>query len=367
MSSEAEAVPPSDGKILIVGGYGQVGRSIAERLAPLFPGRVTVAGRNLDKAMALAAAIGHGAEGRAVDIFSAASNAALDGVVLAVVCLDQLETRFAEQCLSRGIHYVDISADYDFLSQVEMLDSLARQHGATATISVGVAPGLTNLLAARAREMLEKIERVDILLEFGLGDHHGQAAVEWMFDNLDATYEVCENGQPKPVRSFGESLDMRLPGQSSARPAWRFNFSDQHVIGRTLDVPSVSTWVRFENRFSTWLFAKFSQAGLGRLLHRRRWRAIAVWLFMNVHMGSDVCGIAVQATGRDAADKEKTLTLGLIGRREAMMTAIVTVETVRQLLVGEPPVGVFHSEQIVELDPVIMALRKDLPDLYVSL
>ena len=50
ISSETETVPPDSGRILIVGGYGQVGLSIAERLAPLFSGRVTVAGRNFDKA-----------------------------------------------------------------------------------------------------------------------------------------------------------------------------------------------------------------------------------------------------------------------------------------------------------------------------
>ena len=366
ISSETETVPPDSGRILIVGGYGQVGLSIAERLAPLFSGRITVAGRNFDKATAAAAGIGHGAEARAIDIFAADSTNALDDVALVVVCLDQTDTRFVEQCLSRGIHYVDISADYDFLSRVEKLDELAKQNGVTAMLSVGVAPGLTNMLAAHAREGMEQVDRIDILLEIGLGDHHGQAAVEWMFDNLDAEYEVKESGRPRSVRSFGESINIRLPGQHAERPAYRFNFSDQHVIGRTLDVPAVSTWFRFEDRVSTWLFAKSSQAGLGRLLRRHWWRKIAVWLFMKVHMGSDICGVAARATGR-ARDGAETLTLGLIGRKEALMTAIVAAETARQLLSGNPVAGVLHSEQAIALGPVVSALRRELPGLVVAL
>ena len=193
---------PNGGRILIVGGYGQVGRSIAERLARIFPNRVMVAGRNVYKAKATAAELGYGTEGRAVDIFAADAAAALSDVSLAIVCLDQSDTGFVEQCLSHGTHYIDISADYAFLSEVEKLDDLAKRNGAAAVLSVGVAPGLTNMLAARARERMERTDRIDIVLEFGLGDHHGPAAVEWMFDNLDATYEVKENGQLKPVRSF---------------------------------------------------------------------------------------------------------------------------------------------------------------------
>jgi len=366
MSSETETVSADGGKILIVGGYGQVGRMIAERLAPLFPDRVTVAGRNPDKAEAAAGEIGHGAKGRAVDIFAADAGDALDGVTLALVCLDQTDTRFVAQCLSRGIHYVDISADYGFLSQVEALDGLARRHGATAMLSVGVAPGLTNMLAAEARKKMQSVERIDILLELGLGDHHGHAAVEWMFDNLDVAYEVQESGRAKSVRSFGESLKLHLPGQRAARTAYRFNFSDQQVLGRTLGIPSVSTWLRFEDRVSTWLLAKSSQMGMGRLLRRPWWRKIAVWFFMNVHMGSDICAVAVRATGR-TKDGAETLTLGLIGRKEALMTAIIATETTRQLLTDNLVAGALHSEQAVALGPVISALREDLPDLVVTL
>ncbi|HXV25913.1 MAG TPA: saccharopine dehydrogenase NADP-binding domain-containing protein [Alphaproteobacteria bacterium] len=355
-----------NGNILIIGGYGKVGRSIAERLAPLFPGRVIVAGRSLDKAKAAAAGIGHGAEGRAVDILTEDAGGVLDGVTLALACLSQTDTRFVEQCLSRGVHYVDISADYDFLLRVEKLDGLAKRHGATAILSVGVAPGLTNMLAARARQRMERVERIDILLELGLGDHHGQAAVEWIFDNLDAEYDVKDHGRAKSVRSFGESLNLRLPGQRAGRPAYRFNFSDQHVIARTLGVPTVSTWLRLEDRVSTWMLAKSSRAGIGRLLRRPWWRKVAVWLFMNVHMGSAICGVAVRATGR-TENGEDTLTLGLIGRKEALMTAIIAAETVRQLLSGNPIPGILHSEQAVKLDPVVSALRRDLPDLVVAL
>ncbi|GHB45989.1 hypothetical protein GCM10007094_39120 [Pseudovibrio japonicus] len=339
---------------------------IAERLAPELPGRIALAGRSLNKAKTAAAKVGYDTEGRAVDIFAMDVGDALNDIELVLVCLDQTSTGFVELCLSRGIHYVDISAEHDFHSQVEALDDLAKRNEATALLSVGTAPGLTNLLSARARDQMEQLDRIDILLQFGLGDHHGQAAVEWMFNNLDTTYSVMDNGNARQVRSFGESIALGLPNSREKRSAYRFNFSDQHVIGRTLEVPSVSTWVQFENRLTTWLFAVSSRAGLGRLLRRPFWRKIAVWLFMNVHIGSDVCGVAVRARGR-AKNGAEEITVGVIGRNEAKMTAIIAAEMTRQVLTLNQEAGVSHSEQTIEIDPVIAALSREFNDMFVSI
>ncbi len=365
MSSNHPNAQPDASKILIVGGYGAVGLSIAERLAPGFPGRVVIAGRSIEKAQVAAAKVGHGTDARAVDIFSADAGHALDGVAMTIVCLDQADTGFVEHCLSRGIHYVDISAEYSFLAQVETLDDLARRNGATALLSVGAAPGLTNLLAARASEKMDNVERIDILLEIGLGDRHGQAAIEWMLDNIDTPYQVMENGRLTSVRSFGDSMALGLAGQERKRPAYRFNFSDQHVLARSLNTPSVSTWIRYDGRFVTWLFAVASRAGLGRLLRRPFWRKSAVWLLLNVHMGSDTIGIAVRAVGRNGSQPAETV-VGVTGRKEARMTAIIAAESARQVLTSPPGPGVWHSDQAISLDPVVAALRSEYPDLVVN-
>jgi len=71
--------------ILIVGGSGVVGSRIAEQLAPDYGDRVIVAGRNLDRAKVIAAAIGHGVHARVVDVNVPSSiAAALDDVAVVI-------------------------------------------------------------------------------------------------------------------------------------------------------------------------------------------------------------------------------------------------------------------------------------------
>jgi short subunit dehydrogenase-like uncharacterized protein len=355
----------TDDKILIIGGYGNVGRVIARQLASLFPGRVVVAGRNLASAVEAAETIGDGAQARAIDIRSPEAATELEEIDLVVVCLDQENVGFAEQCLSRGIHYVDISAHYTFLAKVEQLDELARSHGATAILSVGVAPGLTNLLAARVVELMDRVDRLDILVELGLGDSHGRAAIEWMLDNLDAEYEVPQNGELQTVRSFDESIELPLPTGSVQR-AYRFNLSDQHVLARTLGVPSVSTWVSFTSPLFTRLAARASTSPVAKWLRQPFLRRLAVRSLQNVGVGSDRCAVAVRALGI-GEDGDDTCIIGVTGHNEALMTGVVAAETARQLLTNTPAPGVYHSEQVIALDQIVEALERELPGLEVDL
>jgi len=350
----------ANGKVLIVGGYGQVGRAIAERLAPHFPGRVIVSGRDGDKAREAAANIGYGTLGHAVDITTRSNDGILDDVALALVCLDQADTGFVEQCLGQGIDYLDISADNGFLVKVERLDAVAKTAGATAVLSIGVAPGLTNLLAAHACALMDGVDRVDLVLEFGLGDRHGRAAVEWMFKNFNVPYDVLEKGVSKPVRSFGDARTFYQSHSGKKRKAHRFNFADQHVIARTQKIPSVSTWVCFDSKFITSLFAMSLRLGLGRLLRKPWWRRHAVWLFMHVRAGSEICGISAYAT-KEIDGRSKTIEIGLIGRKESVMTAIAAAQTVHQVLSTPPGPGVYHSDQVIKLDPIVAALKDEIP------
>lgn len=170
--------------ILIVGGYGAVGRVIAQTLADKFPGQVIVAGRNYEKANALA----QGSDGKIkpyqLDLTTAHENPEiLDGVAVVVMCLDVPDMRFVQQILQRGIHYVDITADDEILQQIEALADVAKVGGSTAVLSVGLSPGLTNLLARYLQTQFDSVHQLDIYISLGLGDAHGSAATRWTVQN----------------------------------------------------------------------------------------------------------------------------------------------------------------------------------------
>lgn len=100
----------SGSHILITGGYGQVGKRITAELAPAYPGRVIVAGRDVRKAEALAAELGNGVRPERLDIQNpAVVEAALEGVNLVVNCIDLCEPHLLRATIGRGLACIDIA------------------------------------------------------------------------------------------------------------------------------------------------------------------------------------------------------------------------------------------------------------------
>ncbi|ATB49098.1 saccharopine dehydrogenase family protein [Corallococcus macrosporus] len=351
------------GDILVVGGYGQVGQEVVRILAPAFPGRVVVAGRSLDRAEALSRHTGAGTRARALDVTAPDAVAHLAGVALVVMCLDQQRPSFVEHCLRSGIDYVDVTASQASLAAFEQLSPLAAHTGSTAVLSVGVAPGLTQVLAARAVASLDSVEQLDLFVLLGGGDTHGAAAIAWTLENLAAPFDVYRQGQLHRVHGFQEGQWVHFPGEARPRRAWRFNFPDQRTVARTLSVPTVSTWLCFDPPGLTTLAALSVRWGLGRLLRWPLFRRAMTWLALRAHAGSDACSVLAKAEGH-IGGRPVTQMASLQGRREAAMTGRVAAEVARALLTAprHGPGGVVHLERFVAPEPFLRRIAAAVPD-----
>jgi hypothetical protein len=163
--------------ILLVGGYGAVGAAIAAALMPDFEEQVIIAGRNAARAKEFASTLSPKVRWRAVDLAAHHDyQAVFAGVQYVVACLDIPDIEFVHQCFQRGIHYIDISAEYGILSAIAALDETAKQAGTTAVLSVGLVPGLSNLLAQHSLSVVAPIDLFDAALLTGLGEKHASWA-----------------------------------------------------------------------------------------------------------------------------------------------------------------------------------------------
>lgn len=277
---------------------------------------------------------------------------------IVIMCLDHAHTDFAKYCLEAGIHYIDISADPQILSRTEHLHETAVTGGATAVLSVGMAPGLTNLLAAYCASRLETVERVDIGILLGLGDNHGQAAIDWTLSNVNAEYKLSVRGQSVRVRSLDEGKVMDFGGTLGTRTAYRFNFSDQHTLARTLSLPEVTTRLCFDSTPLTRLLALFKRTGLLKVLDLPGIRRRAVELMGKTAFGTDICALSIEAQGRIGA-KNVQVACRMRGNQEAAVTAAAAAAVASSLLEEDHPAGVYHIEQLFGLNRLLPAFEAD--------
>ncbi len=345
--------------ILVVGGYGAVGRVAATRLAERYPGRVIAAGRNYDKANELSKATSRKILPLALDILTAhEAPEILDEVALVIMSLDLPDTRFAEMCLQNGVDYVDVTATSTYLARVETLHEVAQAGEGTAVLSVGITPGLTNLLASYAKSHCDDLQQLDIHILLGLGEAHGEAAVRWMVENLNGSFSVQENGKAKFVENFTDGEQTVFPGKLGRRTTYRFDFSDQHVLPRTLGINTVSTRIGFESALMTDLIALAKKIGLLTLL-RYQWAQDAlVKLLQTLRFGTELFVAQVDAQGL-ANGQWQTSSSAISGDGEGRVTGLVAAQVAERLVKGNFPSGVYHIEQLFEPLPVITELESD--------
>ncbi|MBW1604204.1 saccharopine dehydrogenase NADP-binding domain-containing protein [Streptomyces sp. JJ66] len=309
--------------MLVAGGYGAVGAGVTRTLERWFPGRVVPGGRDAARARR------HG--GVRLDIGDAAQvRSVLDvlgDVAVVVLCVEPADATVARLCLERGVHLVDVGATLRLLDAVEELHGLAAGAGATAVLSVGVAPGLTNLLARRAHDALGGAERLDFAVLLGSGERHGADALRWTVTGLSA---------PSPARPVRTAL----PGYGT-RTVHPFPFSDQYTLRRTLGVPEATTRLCLDSRPLTSALFALRRTGLLRGVRRPLPQRLLTRAFSRIHLGGD--GFAVRA---DAHHGGRHAAYALTGREQSRVTGLVAAHVARELLTGSLPAGVHHIEQL---------------------
>lgn len=283
-------------RIVILGGYGAVGREAAAVLSASHD--VVVAGRNPPATVP-------GATTLRVDLRDDVESA-LDGAYAVLMCAEVGNARIARACMERGVHYLDVTASHGTITEIRALEG-----DATALLSVGLAPGVTNLLARHCVE-LTGARDVGIGVLLGGGERHGAAAVAWTLDGL---------------ADLGPSWRVEFPAPYGTRTVHGFPFSDQFTLPGTLDVDRVRTGLCLDSRLITALLpaaARFARR-LGPLA--------------KAHVGSDGFAVAVSAGGVTAA---------FSGRRQSRATGVVAALLVDRL--PTLPHGVWHVDEVV--DPV---------------
>jgi saccharopine dehydrogenase-like NADP-dependent oxidoreductase len=236
--------------ILIVGGYGVVGSRIAADLAPDFPDRVIVGGRNLEHANGAAAALGHGVRGRTLDVTVPSSiGAALEDVSLVVSCIDQPGRGLLLAAIERGLSYTDITPHLTDLGrgrEYEEIDAAARASGAHIVLGAGIVPGISSVVVRALAEVLGGAETIETSLLLTADDAAGPASSDYLLQELATPFTVHVNGADRTARAFSDPKVVEFPPPFGARRAYAFPFSDQVLYPRTMGAHTVSSRLAVE-------------------------------------------------------------------------------------------------------------------------
>ena len=343
--------------IFFVGGYGVVGRRIAAQLAPDYPDRVMIGGRNLVRAQEVATTIGHGVRGRRIDIAEPSSiAAALKDVAVVISCIDQPGRTLLWAAVERGLRYTDITPHLTELGRgvaYEKIDAAARASGAKLVLGAGIVPGISNVMVRAVADRIGGADEIETGLLLTAGDTIGPASFDYFLQELTMPFDVYIEGSARPARAFSEPKLVEFPPPVGRRPAYFFPLSDQVLYPRTMGARTAVTRLAIEPTWLAKLLAVLVRVGAVRLVASERVRHLIAQRRQN-RASSESLGFALRV---DVKHKGRSEHATLVGHAQADAAAAGATGVARSLIEGEvKKPGAWMPEQVVEPGPFLAGL-----------
>jgi saccharopine dehydrogenase-like NADP-dependent oxidoreductase len=341
-------------KILIIGGYGNVGAVVSKILANKFPGKVIVAGRSKNNAQKLVKNLNIQASSIKVDLnTNYFEEINFKDIHTAILCIEFLENdNFILLCIEHQINYTELATSYEAYQRFGIYSKDIDNAGICLIPGVGLMPGLSGVFVKNAKLKLNIIHKVESFVLLGLGENHGLDAIRWMMEYANKTFSVkTENGE-QYVSSFTHPLNERLLNENHSRKFYLFNFGDQHIIANSMEIGSAQTRLAFDSKFVTWLMGTMKKLGLLSKLSKTNPKRLKKWL-TRFRVGSEKFAVQTHCYGQG----ENEITYLAEGISEAKATGVVTAYAVLHLYQPKTVVGIKRLEELIQFDDFVQFLK----------
>ena len=273
--------------IIILGGYGNFGKRIAENLLDLANVTIFITGRSYDKAAnqcvefeqrKLPARL----KSAELDIQSSTFEKDLSSLEPFLVIhtggpFQGQDYRVPQACIDAGSHYIDLADDRRFVCDINQLNLAAKENNVLVISGASSVPGLSSTIVDRYLPQFEQLQTIDFAISPGNKAERGEATIRAILSYTGHPFKVLRNKEWINVIGWRESRKRNFGGSIGSR--WLAN----------IDIPDLEL---FPNRYPSAETVHF-QAGLEvSLLHHgmslmakavqmklvRNWSPLTKWI-----------------------------------------------------------------------------------------
>lgn len=231
-------------RVLIVGGRGRIGSSVAQDILTHTDAEITVTGRDSEGTVPREL-LPDRSHYLALDLAdSAALRQAVSSCNLVVHCAGPFHYRDAsvlKTCIEAGVNYTDVSDSRSFTRRALECREAAKNAGVTAIINTGIFPGVSNSMVRRDVEQLDEADRIHLSYVVGGSGGAGVTVMRTTFLGLQTPFEVWQDGKWQQVKPYSDREIIEFPEPYGKTGVYWFDMPESITLPESFPVKTVIT------------------------------------------------------------------------------------------------------------------------------
>ena len=226
-------------KVLVIGGCGRIGNSVAKDIAKHNNAEITVTSRN-----------------RFIQVDSKfnflsldlANKAKLEKAIatqdLVVHCAGPFhhrDGRVLEACIAAGVKYVDVSDHRSFYERVIKFQDKAIANNTTAILNTGIFPGISNSMVKQGIEEFDKASKIHLSYVVGGSGGAGLTVMRTTFLGLRKKFSALIDGKWQEILPYTEREIIEFPKPYNKTGVYWFDMPETLTFADSFDVDTVIT------------------------------------------------------------------------------------------------------------------------------
>jgi saccharopine dehydrogenase-like NADP-dependent oxidoreductase len=232
-------------RILIVGGTGRIGSSVAQDLATHTSAEITITGRQLTAKTQISSSFGSNVQFLALDLADLEGlSKAIAAHNLVIHCAGPFLFRDAtvlKTCIAAGVNYLDVSDNRAFTRKALACSDAAKAAGVTAIVNTGIFPGISNSMVRHDVEQLDQVERIHLSYVVSGSGGAGVTVMRTTFLGLQQPFEAWIDSQWQVVKPYSEREKINFPPPYGNAGVYWFDMPEAFTLVDSFPVKTVIT------------------------------------------------------------------------------------------------------------------------------
>jgi len=235
----------TDQQVLILGGQGRVGRSVAQDLVANTQAKITVTGRKLKAEATVKQQELPQVEFLALDLADREGlKKAIASHNLVIHCAGPFLHRDAtvlKTCIEEGVNYLDVSDNRAFTRKALAYRDAATGAGVTAIVNSGIFPGISNSMVRHDVEQLDQAERIHLSYIVAGSGGAGVTVMRTTFLGLQEPFEAWIDHQWQLVKPYSDRESVKFPEPYGKAGVYWFDMPEAFTLVDSFPVATVIT------------------------------------------------------------------------------------------------------------------------------